>query len=98
MELKKETKKKGNSKPGPGRPKGVPNRATTEFRETVTRLLESNAENMSLWLEQVAVKNPYKALYLISQLAEFAAPKLSRTEVKTEHPEAIIHQITYRII
>lgn len=39
---------------GPGRPKGVPNKATTTFRETVTKLLEGNAENVAVWLEQVA--------------------------------------------
>lgn len=75
---------------GPNKPKtggrkpGVPNKATTEFRETVTRLLESNAENVALWLEQVAATDPDKALQRLAQLAEFAAPKLSRSEIKAE--------------
>jgi len=72
---------------GPGRPKGVPNKATTTFRETVTKLLEGNAENVALWLDQVATGShgkepaPEKALDLLAKLAEYAAPKLSRTEV-----------------
>lgn len=74
---------KGTPKTG-GRQPGVPNRATTEFRETVTRLLESNAENVALWLERVAADDPDKALQRLAQLAEYAAPKLSRSEIKAE--------------
>lgn len=74
---------KGTPKTG-GRKPGVPNRATTEFRETVTRLLESNAENVALWLERVAADDPDKALQRLAQLAEYAAPKLSRSEIKAE--------------
>lgn len=75
---------------GKGRVKGTPNKVTTEFRETVTRLLESNAENMGRWLTLVAEgdgtdsptgkADPAKALDLLAKLAEFAAPKLARTE------------------
>ena len=85
-----EKKSRRGSKPGErrgGRKKGVPNKVTQEFRETVRMLLESNAQNVSRWLEQVAegdgdaVKpDPGKALDLLAKLAEFAAPKLQRTE------------------
>lgn len=74
---------------GPGRPKGIPNKVTVEFRETVRKLLESNAENVGRWLTLVAEgdgtdkgsPDPGKALDLLVKLAEFAAPKLNRTEV-----------------
>ena len=71
-----------------GRQKGVPNKVTTEFRQTVARLLESNAANVERWLRQVAEgdeklglpPDPAKALDLVAKLAEFAAPKLTRSE------------------
>ena len=80
---------------GQGRPKtggrapGTPNKVTSEFRETVRKLLEDNAENFGRWLALVAEgdgsdsgkPDPAKALDLIAKLAEYAAPKLNRTEV-----------------
>lgn len=45
---------------GQGRKKGVPNRTTVEFRETVQRLLDDNRENVGKWLAQVAEGVPPK--------------------------------------
>ena len=77
---------------GRGRPPGSVNKATKTFRETVSRLLEDNAENVSKWLLEVAEGNPDKdirpdpkgALTLLAQMAEYATPKLNRTEVTGE--------------
>ena len=77
---------------GRGRPPGSVNKATKTFRETVSRLLEDNAENVSKWLLEVAEGNPEKeirpdpkgALTLLAQMAEDATPKLNRTEVTGE--------------
>lgn len=78
---------KGRPKTG-GRAKGVTNRVTAEFRETVRQLLENNSDNFGRWLTLVAEgdgsesgrPDPAKALTIVAQLAEFAAPKLSRVE------------------
>jgi hypothetical protein len=76
------------TKTGGGSRKGIPNKATAEFRDTVRKLLEDNAANVGRWLTLVAEgdgtdngkPDPAKALDLLSKLAEFAAPKLNRTE------------------
>lgn len=78
----------GKGTPGPGRRPGVPNKSTTEFRDTVRKVLEGNAENVGRWLTLVAEgdgsdngrPDPGKALDLLAKLAEFAAPKLARVE------------------
>lgn len=91
MSAEKESGQKrriGDGLPGPGRKKGVPNKVTTEFRDTVRKLLEDNAKNVGRWLTMVAEgdgtergrPDPGKALDLMAKLAEFAAPKLNRTE------------------
>lgn len=92
---------KNSRKPGPGRPKGLPNKATQEFRATVQALLDENRANVSTWLAQVAegsgdVKpDPGKALDLLSKLAEFAAPKLARTEHTGEDGGAVKHEFKW---
>lgn len=71
-----------------GRKAGTPNKATVEFRQTVQALLDDNRENVKTWLKQVAEgdkkldmkADPAKALDLLAKLAEYAAPKLNRTE------------------
>lgn len=89
---------------GPGRPKGVPNKATTAFRETVQQLLERNSENVAIWLDQVAngvagkEPAPEKALDLLAKLAEYAAPKLSRTEVVGDADKPMQHRIEVAIV
>lgn len=69
-----------------GRVAGTPNKATKQFRDTVTALLDKNADNVDLWLSEVAngasdrMPDPAKALDLMAKLAEYAAPKLGRIE------------------
>lgn len=84
-----------------GRTKGTPNKVTQEFRDTVRKVLEENSENVGKWLSQVAEGNgdatkadPGKALDLLAKLAEFAAPKLARTEVTGADGGPVIVQAT----
>jgi len=83
-----------------GRTKGVPNKATRTFREVINQLLEDNADNVALWLQQTAegskarkvggktipgrAPDPHGAARLLANLGEFAAPRLSRAEVTGE--------------
>jgi len=66
---------------GKGRPKGTVNKATGIVREAIANLLERNAPNMDRWLNEVADKDPHKALDIIQKLSEYHIPKLARTEV-----------------
>lgn len=80
--------------PPGGSRKGIPNKATQEFRQTVQKLLDDNRENVTLWMEKVGKKSPAKALELLAKLAEFAAPKLARHEHTGEGGGAVIIQAT----
>lgn len=88
-----------------GRTVGTPNKATKEFRETVTKVLQENAENVGIWLSRVAdgygdkEGDPAKALDLLAKLAEYGAPKLARTELTGANGGAVkFQQITRTVI
>lgn len=90
---------------GRGRPPGSVNKATKTFRETVSAMLEGNAENVQKWLETVAygdgdqVKpDPKGALQLMAQLAEYATPKLNRTEHTGMNGATIDHSLTIKFV
>jgi len=81
METVKETPKIGEGAPGPGRPKGVPNRSTAAVREAIAKMAEDNAEKFAKWLEKVAQDSPEKACDIYLKAIEYHIPKLARTEV-----------------
>jgi hypothetical protein len=88
-----------------GRRPGSPNKATKEFRDTVTKLLSDNAENVAAWLEEVATggkdpskADPAKALDLLAKLAEFAAPKVGRVEHTGEGGGPIDHNLAVQFV
>lgn len=87
------------AKTGGGSRKGKPNKATQEFRDTVRKLLEDNSRNVGVWLKQVAEghgeveADPAKALDLLSKLAEYASPKLGRTEHTGEDGGPVKHSV-----
>jgi hypothetical protein len=94
-------KPKGSPKTG-GRKPGSVNKSTKEFRDTVSALLEKNAANVGIWLKSVAEGHgdvkpaPEKALDLLAKLAEFAAPKLARTEHTGKDGESMKHEFSWR--
>lgn len=96
--IKLKQSRKGRTNNPNGRPAGIPNKKTAEFRETIRKLLEDNSANVSLWLTEVAVDDPARALDLIAKLAEYAAPKLSRQEISGIDGEAVQVQQVRRVI
>lgn len=75
---------KGKTNNPGGRPKGKPNKATTEFKKKLNALLEESAPKMAAWLEQIAQEDPAKAFEILSKFVEYIHPKLARTETKLE--------------
>lgn len=71
---------RGGKRPGAGRPKGSPNKATTDARAAISQIIEGNADKVQGWLDRTARKMPHRALDLYIKLAEFAIPKLGRIE------------------
>ena len=85
---------KGGAREGAGRPKGVPNKATTEAREVIKTLLDNNMPYIQSWListaegifddktgKYIVNPNPAKACEIVQNMMEFSVPKLARTEV-----------------
>lgn len=84
----KKTVKKGNSghfigEPGPGRPKGIPNKSTMLAREAIAQLVDGNASRLQAWLDAIAndeKHGPAVAFKLLMDVMEYHIPKLARTE------------------
>lgn len=81
---KVETKAKGQhggKRPGSGRKAGVPNKVTTDARAAFTAILHGRAKKVGGWIDQVAKKDPARAVDALLKLSEFVTPKLARTEL-----------------
>ena len=88
MGREKGGKKKGAPKTG-GRVKGTPNLLTSDIKERFKLIVETNLDNINLWLSEVARDNPAKALDFIKDLAEYNVPKLARTELTGKDGEEL---------
>lgn len=73
--------KPGQSGNPNGRPKGATSKSTLRIREAYQMLIENNLDNLTLWLEQMADRDPAKAADTMLRLSEYILPKLSRTEL-----------------
>ena len=81
---------------GPGRPKGVQNRNTREIRDAYQRLVESNLENMSEWIGQIAEQNPERAMDTMIKLSEYVIPKLARQEMVGKDGSDLFKNIEFK--
>lgn len=64
--------RKGN---GPGRPKGKPNRTTTQMREILTQIVSDQLDNVYEALEEVRKEDKVQFLKLTQKFAEMVLPK-----------------------
>ena len=85
--------KKGEKRPGAGRPKGRVDNKTLNAREAIARFVDGNAERCQEWLDQIAeADGPLKAFQCYADLLEYHIPKLARTELTGKDGGAIIVQ------
>jgi hypothetical protein len=68
-------------KTGGGSRKGVPNKATKDIRAVFSAFVENYADRVQELFDQVADKDPAKALDLLAKMSEFVVPRLSRSTV-----------------
>lgn len=74
-------KKGDKSIAGPGRPKGLVNKSTSNAREAIARFVDGNADKLQEWLDKIAQEQgPMAAAKLFIDLIEYHVPKLARTE------------------
>ena len=89
--------KKGK-KPGPGRPKGLPNKATQAAREAIALFVDGNAHRLQEWLDKIATDDPKKAFELFQSVVEYHVPKLARSEVVGDGGGPVRHAVEVHII
>lgn len=72
-----------NGQPVPnGRTKGVPNKRTAAGREAIAQFVDGNADRLTLWLDQIAEKDPKQAFDAFMSVVEYHIPKLARQELQ----------------
>lgn len=76
----KKSRRKPPPAPGPGRPKGSKNKVPAELKKALQMALDGFATEIPSLLQQVAKKDPARALELVARLGEYVVPKLGRTE------------------
>lgn len=78
-----------------GRPIGSKNRSTALIKDNFHTLLESNLENMNVWLSELAEQDRGRALEYMLKLSEYILPKLSRQELTGADGEDLFNGIKF---
>ena len=63
--------KRGESGNPEGRPKGAKDKAQADIKQAYQSLVEGNLSNIEIWLNEVATKDPARAIDLMLRLSEF---------------------------
>lgn len=84
-----------------GRPKGVPNKVTTELKTWVQKLIDNNRSQLENDLKQLEPKERWA---VIERLMSYTLPKMSSVEAKVEFDKltdeqlnTVINEITKNI-
>jgi len=85
---------KGHKKMG-GRGKGVTNKVTADKKALMSALVDYGLKNAERWLERTAKKNPARALDALAKLAEYALPKLAKTDVNVSGGVQVLERRFY---
>jgi len=88
--------KTGTSGNPAGRPQGAKDKAQADIKQSYQSLIEGNLTNIETWLNEVATKDPGKAIELMLRLSEFILPKMRATEVTSSDSEGKQVQIVFR--
>ena len=84
--------KKGQTGNLQGRPKGKPNKSTTEMRNLFNELLSSNLDNIQADLDKL---EPKDRITVLLKLSEFVLPKLQSTQMAVTDTNTKIIKIGY---
>jgi hypothetical protein len=83
---------------GPGRPQGLPNKATRNAREAIAAFVDGNAHRLSDLLDRIAEDNPKAAFDAFMSVVEYHIPKLSRSENTNVNVEGVSGMSTERLL
>lgn len=71
---------KGHKKVG-GKSIGTPNKTTKAVKEMIQAIADDQMPKWLGWIDNIAKKDPEKAIKIVTELLEYISPKLQRTEL-----------------
>ena len=82
---------------GGGRPKGVPNKATSKAREAIGLFVDNNSDRLLGWLDRIAENDPEAAFKCFMSVVEYHIPKLARSETAGDRENPLAVTVTLSI-
>jgi hypothetical protein len=80
-----------------GRKAGAPNKATTNAREAIARLVDGNIDRLQGWLDEIAHEEGARSAWgCFMDVVEYHIPKLARTETKLEGEVTLVPKLTIK--